>query len=405
MCYWGQMGLQEATSVLGVELVCLYDYMMLILVLIFSFVGWILFKVGVSKVFGRFYLENNHLEIVWTLLPFVLLFCLGLPSIKLLYLMDDAGLPETTIKVVGHQWYWSYEYVDMRGSSYSYDSYMLNESMLEEDSYRLFEVDNRCVAPRMVKMRGLVTSSDVIHSWAIPSSGVKVDSVPGRVNQVGLCFLRAGVYYGQCSELCGVNHSFMPICVECVSVNAYSKWILSNHDYMLSQNSVGYGACAVIFHVICKIASWVVYGVKLYLLYLYYLFYYMLYIPSKYVVVSSWGGLTWVVKSSVALMKWLWWFSNSPVEALVFAVCYLAGVIWKTVVFVVTSPVKVFLMVVKGVCIGIVGVFKLAHSVLEAVAHSMSSFTNDEFHEYVMKEVNYNTKKLIWNLCEHYRSR
>ncbi len=107
--------------------------------------------------------------------------------------------------------------MDFRGGQYRYDSYMVRDSSLEEGNYRLLEVDNRCVVSCLLQMRVLVTSEDVVHSWAVPSARVKVDGVPGRINQVGLCFLYPGVFYGQCRELCGVNHSFMPICVEAVS--------------------------------------------------------------------------------------------------------------------------------------------------------------------------------------------
>nr|QTA71684.1 cytochrome c oxidase subunit 2 [Physunio superbus] len=407
MGFWAQVGLQEATSVLGMELVGLHDHMMFFFVLTFSFVGWTLLKLSVSKVFGRFYLDNDSLESVWIFLPFIVLVCLGLPSVKLLYLMDDVGLPESSVKVIGHQWYWTYEYTDMRGSSYSYDSYMLKEEMLEDGDYRLLEVDNRCVVPRMVSMRSLVSSSDVIHSWAIPSAGVKVDAVPGRVNQVSVCFLRSGVFYGQCSELCGVNHSFMPICVECVSVNSFSEWILNNHDYMLSKKLLGsgWGVFGAIFKVIGAIFKGVCYLVSLYFTYLYYVFYYMMVVPVKYVVVTSWSVLWWSVKTSFALLKWLWWFTDSPFDALIFAFWHVGGIIFNVVLFVLMSPVKAVLKTVKGIYSGVVGLLKVTLFLFEAILFSMSSFTSDSFKEYVMSEVNYNTKKFIWNLCEHYNFR
>nr|UUJ37704.1 cytochrome c oxidase subunit 2 [Potamilus streckersoni] len=230
MSFWGQFGLQEGTTALGVEVQNLHDYGMFILVLVFSFVSYSMFKVLVSSFSGRVCLESQWLEVVWTVVPFGLLLALGLPSIKLLYLMDEVDVPEATVKVVGHQWYWSYEYSDFRGGQYGYDSYMVHDSSLEDGGYRLLEVDNRCVVSCLLQMRVLVTSDDVVHSWAVPSAGVKVDGVPGRINQIGLCFLYPGVFYGQCSELCGVNHSFMPICVEAVLGEVFMDWLVNGRE-------------------------------------------------------------------------------------------------------------------------------------------------------------------------------
>nr|BAB62768.1 cytochrome c oxdase subunit 2 [Pronodularia japanensis] len=283
MSRWSQLGLQEGTSVLGVEVHGLYDYSMFIIVLVFSFVAYLMLKSLCHKVTGRVYVDSQWLEVLWTVMPFWLLLALGLPSIKLLYLMDEINLPEATVKVVGHQWYWSYEYSDVRGSSYSYDSYLIPDSAMEE-GYRLLEVDNRCVVPTLLTIRGLVTSDDVIHSWAIPSSAIKVDGVPGRINQVSLCFINSGVFYGQCSELCGVNHSFMPICVESVSVEVYSSWIVDNHNNVLKEMGgrpeswTWWGLLVAVVSGIGKGLYWL--G-SMYGMFLYYLFYYSFYVPGK----------------------------------------------------------------------------------------------------------------------------
>nr|APA19190.1 cytochrome c oxidase subunit II [Parvasolenaia rivularis] len=409
MSIWSQMGLQEATSVLGAEIQGLYDYMMFIIVMVFSFVVYTVFKVLVNGFVGRSYCENQLLEVVWTVLPFFFLVGLGLPSIKLLYLMDEVNIPEASIKVVGHQWYWSYEYSDSRGSGYSFDSYMISDASIE-GGYRLLEVDNRCVVPSLLCIRGLVTSGDVIHSWAIPSSCIKVDGVPGRINQVGLCFVRTGVFYGQCSELCGVNHSFMPISVECVSTDVYTNWIIDNHNKVLeAMGKVGgkegswtfWGLLAAVAKALGKGVYWL--G-SMYATFLFYLFYYSFYVPSKFIVLSSWGLLQWTVASSLAFLKWVLWFSDSPLEATFFAVGYLAGNLWSAIVFVVTSPVKAVFWVGKGIYSGVSGFFTFCYCAFEAIAHSFSSFTDDSFHEFVMQEVNMNTKKFLWIIADRYKN-
>ena len=146
----------------------------------------------------------------------------GIPSFTLLYGIDEVIESDVTVKVVGNQWYWSYEYSDVE-SEVEFDSYMINDDELKIGELRLLEVDNRLVLPVEKHIRLIVTASDVLHSFAVPSFGVKVDGVPGRLNEVSTYVKRLGVYYGQCSELCGVNHSFMPICVEVVSVDDYIK--------------------------------------------------------------------------------------------------------------------------------------------------------------------------------------
>jgi cytochrome c oxidase subunit 2 len=160
------------------------------------------------------------LELVWTVMPSIILFFIAIPSFSLLYSMDEVIDPSLTIKAIGHQWYWSYEYGDYfadTGKILSFDSYMLPSSDLEEGQHRLLEVDNPVVLPVDTHIRVLVTAADVLHSWAVPSLGVKSDAVPGRLNQMSIYIKRQGVYYGQCSELCGVNHGFMAyICSCCV---------------------------------------------------------------------------------------------------------------------------------------------------------------------------------------------
>jgi cytochrome c oxidase subunit 2 len=168
-------------------------------------------------------LHSASLEIFWTIIPTLILILIAIPSFSLLYSMDEIRDPEVTIKVIGHQWYWSYEY--FYGATFSLDSYMLHESELKKGALRLLFVDNPLILPINTEIRLLITSSDVLHSWAVPSFGIKIDAVPGRLNQVSLFIKREGRFYGQCSELCGVNHAFMPISVWAVQRDVYIKYL------------------------------------------------------------------------------------------------------------------------------------------------------------------------------------
>jgi len=169
------------------------------------------------------------LEIVWTLIPSVILMFIAFPSFVLLYAMDELIDPTITFKVVGHQWYWVYEYADyIKGEGFksiNFDSYMVYTDDLVPGQLRLLEVDRQAVLPVDTHIRVLVTAGDVLHSWAVPSLGIKMDAVPGRLNQVSIFLKRQGVFYGQCSELCGVNHGFMPIAVKGVSFEEYVNWV------------------------------------------------------------------------------------------------------------------------------------------------------------------------------------
>lgn len=169
-------------------------------------------------------------EVVWTVVPAIVLMIIAVPSFALLYSMDEMLDPGVTLKVVGHQWYWSYEYSDYNhitedNAGINFDSYMIADDDLNEGCLRLLEVDNRVVLPINTHIRILVTAADVLHSWAVPSFGIKVDACPGRLNQTTLFLKNPGVFYGQCSELCGTNHGFMPICVEAVGLEEYTTWL------------------------------------------------------------------------------------------------------------------------------------------------------------------------------------
>nr|AQM37797.1 cytochrome c oxidase subunit II [Unio tumidus]AQM37811.1 cytochrome c oxidase subunit II [Unio tumidus]AQM37825.1 cytochrome c oxidase subunit II [Unio tumidus] len=410
MSFWGQVGLQEGTSVLGVEIQCLYDYGMLMMLFIFSYVSFSLLKMVFSSWHSSEYLESQWLEVVWTILPCFLLLMLGLPSIKLLYLMDELELPEATVKIIGHQWYWSYEYSDVFGSSYSYDSYMKAESSLEVGDYRLLDVDSRCVVATLLHMRGLVTSEDVIHSWAIPSAGIKADAIPGRINQIGLCFLYSGVFYGQCSELCGVNHSFMPICVEAVPVETFTDWIISNHMENFNDNAKSFTYMDYLYWVLKGVKTVGEYTVeilkKLALLYVWWfesVFYYGLYVPAEFAVKSSWSLTKWTFNMCVSFLKWAGWFAISPLDASVYGVKYVFSNICSGVWYVVTKPFEFSYWLTKSIVKGVFSLFKFSVFLVSCVLSSMSSFTDDGFKQVVMERVNLNTFKFLWIISNYYK--
>jgi len=177
---------------------------------------------------GKQITHGTVIEVVWTILPSVILLLIAVPSFALLYSMDEVIDPSITLKAVGHQWYWSYEYSDYvqdSGKHITFDSYMLPTDDLSIGQFRLLEVDNQVVLPILTHVRLLVTAADVLHSFAVPALGVKIDCVPGRLNQVSLFIKREGIYFGQCSELCGVNHGFMPIAIRAVDLLDYQLWL------------------------------------------------------------------------------------------------------------------------------------------------------------------------------------
>nr|YP_009684884.1 cytochrome c oxidase subunit II [Daphnia similis]AYE40149.1 cytochrome c oxidase subunit 2 [Daphnia similis] len=223
MATWAQIGFQNSASPLMEQLIFFHDHALLILILITTLVGYFMVSLMTNKFVNRYLLDGQMIEIIWTVLPAVILIILALPSLRLLYLIDETTEPNLTLKTVGHQWYWSYEYSDF--NDIEFDSYMIPTNSLEAMEFRLLEVDNRVVLPYLTQIRLLVTAADVIHSWTIPSLGIKADAVPGRLNQLNMFFNRPGIFYGQCSEICGANHSFMPISVEAVNPLDFLTWI------------------------------------------------------------------------------------------------------------------------------------------------------------------------------------
>ncbi len=215
MATWAQIGFQNSASPLIEQLIFFHDHALLILILITTLVGYFIISLVTNKFVNRYLLDGQIIEIIWTVLPAVILIILALPSLRLLYLIDETTEPRLTLKTVGHQWYWSYEYSDF--NDIEFDSYMTPTNNLQPQEFRLLEVDNRVILPYLTQIRLLVTAADVIHSWTIPSLGIKADAVPGRLNQLNVFFNRPGVFYGQCSEICGANHSFIPISVEAIT--------------------------------------------------------------------------------------------------------------------------------------------------------------------------------------------
>jgi cytochrome c oxidase subunit 2 len=200
------------------------------LVFIITFVGLIMVMMVKEKFININLLEIQIVEWVWTLIPAVLLLQIALPSLLLLYMLDETVDRILTVKTVGHQWYWSYEYKDFWSAenniNLEFDAYMIPTSELRDEIFRLLDVDNRTVIPIHTQVRVLISSADVLHSWTVPSLGVKADAVPGRLNQVKFIRQRPGLYYGQCSEICGANHRFIPIVVERVELNTFLNWVI-----------------------------------------------------------------------------------------------------------------------------------------------------------------------------------
>nr|YP_009503529.1 cytochrome c oxidase subunit II [Pectinatella magnifica]AWX65966.1 cytochrome c oxidase subunit 2 [Pectinatella magnifica] len=223
---WYQILPQEGLSPLMGQLVQFHDYTLFVITLIMTIVG-----AGAISLVGNRYINSDkfsaHLvETIWTILPAVILVLLALPSLRILYLMDEIKTPLITLKAIGHQWYWSYEYSDF--SNVEFDSYMVASEDLQKGEFRLLDVDHRVVLPTNENIRVLITAADVLHSWTVPSLGVKADAVPGRLNQLSFLVNRPSILYGQCSELCGANHSFMPIVVEATPLTSFLKWFSQN---------------------------------------------------------------------------------------------------------------------------------------------------------------------------------
>nr|URX52691.1 cytochrome c oxidase subunit II [Glyptotermes sp. 1 AB-2022a] len=223
MTTWANMNLQDSASPIMEQLISFHDHALMILLMIITAVAYMMITLSSNKYTNRYMLEGQMIEVAWTLAPAIILVFIAVPSLRLLYLMDEIHNPTLTLKAIGHQWYWSYEYSDF--TKVEFDAYMTPQDSTEKNLFRLLDTDNHTTLPMNSFIRIIVTAADVLHSWTVPSLGVKTDATPGRLNQCSFLINRPGLFYGQCSEICGANHSFMPIVIESTSTNAFINWI------------------------------------------------------------------------------------------------------------------------------------------------------------------------------------
>nr|WIA69330.1 cytochrome c oxidase subunit 2 [Linognathus africanus] len=222
MSNWNQLSLQDPSSKVMIHISDVHDSIMILLMFIVAMISYIFMSSMFSKLTDLKFFSNEVLESLWVTLPMIALLILAIPSLHCLYLMEESSNPLMTIKAVGHQWYWSYEY----DAGIEFEAYM--SPICEYSSYRLLETDNSIIIPVGVEVRILTTSTDVIHSFSMPSMGLKMDAIPGRINQMLLTSFKLGKVYGQCSEMCGAMHSFMPISMEVIPLDKFYLWLREN---------------------------------------------------------------------------------------------------------------------------------------------------------------------------------
>ena len=223
-----QLGFQKAASESMREIVAFHDYLLLpiiiaisVFVLFLMLYACIRFRASATPNPSK-RTHNVAVEVLWTLIPCLILIVIAVPSFKILYKQDAIPKADLTIKAIGYQWYWGYEYPD---ENIIFESYMVEDKDLRPDQPRLLAVDNEVVVPVNKVVKVLITANDVLHAWALPSFGVKRDAVPGRINETWFKAEKVGTYYGQCSELCGIKHAFMPITVKVVTDEEYEDWL------------------------------------------------------------------------------------------------------------------------------------------------------------------------------------
>ena len=242
-----QTYLHDPASISMEGILTFNKHLLFLVIVIVLFVGWIIFFtvyyfVEFNNKFSSKFVHNKELEIIWTSVPALILLMLATPSFTLLYAMDELTEPELSLKILGHQWFWSYEISDFNSCQNSeqnlkYVCYMMVLDGLPKSKqgyFRLLETNKRVILPTNTHLRLLVSAADVLHSWTIPSFGLKVDACPGRLNQVNLFIKRIGVFFGQCSEICGVNHGFMPIVIVALPTLQFHNYIMTKLE--LSQN-------------------------------------------------------------------------------------------------------------------------------------------------------------------------
>ena len=220
---WAALGLQNRASPTIQQLTFFHDFTITILTLITTLVRLNLIFIIYFKLSNRLLLQQQTIEIIWTVGPIFILLSIAAPSLSALYILDDLKNPDLTIKAIGHQWYWSYEYSDF--PLIEFDSYITPTDQISKGQTRLLEADNSLILPVKTQIQVITTAADVIHAWAVPALGLKADAVPGRLNQLSMYTDRRGIFYGQCSEICGANHSFIPIKIEIIPINYFLSWI------------------------------------------------------------------------------------------------------------------------------------------------------------------------------------
>nr|WKK30294.1 cytochrome oxidase c subunit 2 [Ancistrocerus gazella] len=222
---WNMYFIQDSNSPNMDQLIFFHDLTLLLVISITSCIIYIFYFLFINKLTNRFMMNNHMIELIWTIIPMLTLLFIAMPSLKILYLLEETSPPIISIKTIGHQWYWQYEMSDYL--NIEFESFMLNYNSQLLWMARLLDVDNRVILPFNSSLRFIFTSTDVIHSWTIPSLGVKMDATPGRINQAFIYLNRPGIFFGQCSEICGANHSFMPIVVESTNMNNFINWMKS----------------------------------------------------------------------------------------------------------------------------------------------------------------------------------
>nr|AJT35526.1 cytochrome c oxidase subunit II [Phrixothrix hirtus] len=221
MTSWSEMNNQNSSSPYMEQMIFFHDYTTIILTVIMIIISYMMISNFFNKFIDRFTMENQMIEMTWTIVPMVTLMFIAIPSLQLLYLIEEINFPMLTIKSIGHQWYWSYELSDFK--NIEFDSFM--KKSMKNFEFRFLDVDNRLPVPYKSQIRLLTTSTDVIHSWTIPSTGIKIDANPGRINQSSMFTNQSSIFYGQCSEICGMNHSFMPIVIESIKPSNFINWV------------------------------------------------------------------------------------------------------------------------------------------------------------------------------------
>ena len=224
MIKWFPLTFQNIENTNRIIVDWMHDYILLFLIFVLVLVGGTLFSLRLNKFLSTKIFEVSILEFFWTVFPGVILIFIGIPSLSVLYTRERLESPDLTIKITGHQWYWTYDYSDF--SEVEFDSYLKPSEELFLGEPRLLETDNHLILPLFSSARFVISSSDVLHRWALPSLALKADANPGRINTLFINnFEICGVFYGQCSEICGANHSFIPICLEIVPFTNFNIWL------------------------------------------------------------------------------------------------------------------------------------------------------------------------------------